>query len=64
MRDIFREAHTHLLAIRTPCSGDFSSLAEDISRRTTLELRWIDIGLEQMEQVLGDTIKTALEGLG
>jgi hypothetical protein len=26
-------------------------------------LRWIDIGLQRLEQVLGDTIKTALEGL-
>ena len=63
MRAIFRDAHTHLLAIRTPCSGDFSAAAEDISRRTTLELRWIDIGLEHLEQVLETTINTALREL-
>ena len=63
MRAIFREAHTHLLAIRTPCSGDFSAPAEDISRRTSLELRWIDLGLEQLERVLGTTINSALQEL-
>ena len=63
MRTIFREAHTHLLAIRTPCSGDFSVQAEDISRRTSLELRWIDVGLERLEQVLELTIATALQEL-
>jgi len=58
MRDIFREAHTHLLAIRTPCSGDFSAQAEQISRSTSLELRWVDVGLEHLEQVLDRTIRT------
>jgi hypothetical protein len=62
MREIFRNAHTCLLAIRTPCSGDFSEQAEDISRRTSLELRWVDIGLERLEQVLEATISNALKG--
>ncbi len=59
MREIFRGAHTHLLAIRTPCSGDFRVQAEDISQRTTLELRWIDIGLESLERALDTTIIAA-----
>ncbi len=63
IRDIFRSAHTHLLAIRTPCSGDYSAQAEDISRRTALELRWIDTGLEQLELVLATTINNAMKGL-
>lgn len=61
MRDIFREAHTYLLAIRTPCSGDFSAQAEEIGRRTSLELRWVDIGLEHLEQVLEATITNAMK---
>jgi len=61
MRDIFREAHTHLLAIRTPCSGDFFTQAEEISQRTSLELRWLDIGLEHLERVLEATISNALQ---
>ena len=63
MREIFSNAHTHLLAIRTPCSGDYSAQAEDISRRTALELRWIDTGLEQLELVLATTINNAMKGL-
>jgi hypothetical protein len=63
MRDIFRSAHTRLLAIRTPCSGDFAARAEEISRRTLLELHWIDIGLEHLERTLGTVINEALKGL-
>jgi hypothetical protein len=63
MREIFSQAHTSLLAIRTPCSRDFSALAEEISRRTSLELRWIDIGLEYLEQVLEETIRNAMKEL-
>ena len=63
MRDIFHSAHTRLLAIRTPCSGDFSAQAEEISRRTALELHWIDVGLEHLEQALGTVISDALKGL-
>lgn len=55
MRSIFRSAHTHLLAIRTPCSGDFSAEAAAISETTTLELRWINHGLEYLEANLADT---------
>ena len=63
MRDIFREAHSYILAIRTPCSGDFSAQAEEISRRTSLELRWVDIGLEHLELVLQKTISNAMKEL-
>jgi len=63
MREIFHSSHTHLLAIRTPCSGDFSAQAEDISRRTSLELHWVDIGLEHLEQVLETIISNAMKEL-
>jgi hypothetical protein len=63
MRDIFLSAHTRLLAIRTPCSGDFTTRAEEISRCTALELRWIDVGLEHLERTLGTVINEALKGL-
>lgn len=63
MRDIFRAAHTHLLAIRTPCSGDFTAQAEAISTCTSLELRWLDMGLEHLEKVLEATINNALKRL-
>lgn len=59
MRSIFRSAHKYLLAIRTPCSGDFTSEAEAISTMVDMELRWIDVGLEQLEQTLKATIEQA-----
>lgn len=61
MRSIFRSAHKYLLAIRTPCSGDFSAEAEAISAMTSLELRWRDVGLEHLEANLAATIERAKE---
>lgn len=62
MRSIFRGAHKYLLAIRTPCSGDFSAEAEAVSAMTSLELRWIDVGLEHLEANLAATLKNAKAG--
>lgn len=62
MRSIFGGAHTYLLAIRTPCSGDFSAEAEAISTMTSLELRWMDAGLEHLEANLAATIDRAKKG--
>lgn len=62
MRSIFRGAHTYLLAIRTPCSDDFSAEAEAISAMTSLELRWIDAGLEHLEANLAATLARAKAG--
>jgi len=59
MRSIFRSAHKYLLAIRTPCSGDFTAEAEAVSRMTSLELRWIDVGLEELEANLVATMERA-----
>lgn len=63
MRDIFKDAHSHLLAIRTPCSGDFTAQAEYISTCTSLELHWVDIGLEHLEQVLKATLDIVMKDL-
>lgn len=62
MRSIFQGAHKYLLAIRTPCSGDFSAAAEAVSAMTSLELRWIDAGLEHLEANLAATLKNAKAG--
>lgn len=59
MRSIFRSAHKYLLAIRTPCSGNFTSEAEAVSRMTSLELRWLDAGLDELEKNLAATITCA-----
>jgi hypothetical protein len=62
MRSIFRSAHKYLLAIRTPCSDDFSAAAHAISDMTSLELRWIDAGLEHLEANLAATRSRAKTG--
>lgn len=62
MRSIFRSAHKYLLAIRTPCSGDFSAEAEAVSAMTSLELRWMDVGLEHLEANLAATLDRAKAG--
>lgn len=59
MRSIFRGAHKYLLAIRTPCSDDFSAEAVAVSEMTGLELRWLDAGLENLEECLSATIKNS-----
>lgn len=56
MRSIFRSAHQYLLAIRTPCSADFTAEAAQVSVLTSLELRWLDVGLEQLEATLASTL--------
>ena len=56
MRNIFRGAHKYLLAIRTPCSNDFTCEAEAVSEMTSLEVRWLDVGIEHLEANLVATI--------
>jgi hypothetical protein len=63
MRSIFLSAHKYLLAVRTPCSGDFSAEAEVVSAMTSLELRWVDVGLEHLEANLAATIDRAKAGI-
>jgi hypothetical protein len=62
MRSIFRTAHKYLLAIRTPCSGDFTAAASVVSDMTSLELRWIDAGFEHLEANLAATLDRAKTG--
>lgn len=62
MRSIFRSGHKYLLAIRTPCSEDFSVAAEAVSKMTDLELRWVDVGLEHLEATLAETLSRVKAG--
>ena len=55
-REIFRADRTYLLAIRTPCSGHFAAEAEAAARYVDLPLRWMDVGLECLEQALSDAM--------
>lgn len=62
MRSIFRMSHKYLLAIRTPCSDDFSNEAETVSAMTSLELRWLDVGLDELERNLAATVRRVQAG--
>ena len=56
LREIFRGSHQYMIAIRTPCSGDFQAAAEAAAAYVDLPLRWMDAGLEHLEGVLADAI--------
>lgn len=56
LREIFHSSHKYMIAIRTPCSGDFKAAAEAAAAYVDLPLRWLDVGLEHLESVLADAI--------
>ena len=56
LREIFHGSHQYMIAIRTPCSGDFTAAAEDAAAYVDLPLRWMDAGLDHLESVLADAI--------
>ena len=58
IREVFQGDRTHLLALRTPCSDDFTAAAEDAAALVGLPLKWEDVGLEHLEAVL----RAAIEG--
>jgi len=51
-RAIFHEDRRYLLAIRTPVSGDFTAEAERAAASIELPLRWMEVDLDHLEQVL------------
>ncbi|NNM82171.1 MAG: DUF1638 domain-containing protein [Burkholderiales bacterium] len=55
--EVFRESCSYFLCIRTPCSADYSDKAEEISEKTGLPLRWVDVGLDHLEAVLKETFE-------
>lgn len=54
IREIFHGSHSRLLAIRTPCSGDFTAEAEAAARMLDLPLEWMDADLAHLEAVLAE----------
>jgi hypothetical protein len=55
-RDIFQSSHTHLLALKTPCSGDFSAEAEAIGASLSLPVRWAEVSLDPLERTLAQAL--------
>lgn len=56
VREIFHSSHKLIIAIRTPCSGDFTAAAEAAARFVDLPLQWLDVNLDHLESVLADAI--------
>lgn len=56
LREIFQGSHKYMIAIRTPCSGDFTAAAEAAAAYVGLPLQWLDVGLEHLEAVLAEAI--------
>lgn len=52
----------HFLCLRTPCSGDYSAKAGEISQKTGLPLVWTDVRLDHLESVMKALISAAAEG--
>ncbi|CAK0749034.1 DUF1638 domain-containing protein [Azospirillaceae bacterium] len=61
LREIFGGERNNMLAVRTPCSGDFTAEATEAAAMAGLPLRWIDVGLEHLEAVLSDAIRRKQE---
>jgi hypothetical protein len=56
LREIFHSSHRSMIAIRTPCSGDFTAAAEAAAAYVDLPLRWLDADLDHLESVLADAL--------
>jgi len=56
IREIFHGSHKLMIALRTPCSGDFRQAAEAAARFVDLPLEWMDVDLGHLESVLAEAI--------
>jgi hypothetical protein len=63
IREIFQGDRTYLLAVTTPCSGDFRAEAEEAGRLVDLPVRWLDVPLDHLAAVLQETIDLKMREL-
>lgn len=56
IREIFHSSHKFITAIRTPCSGDFTSAAKAAAAFVDLPLQWMDADLSHLEAVLAEAL--------
>lgn len=61
-REIFRGSHRYVLALRTPCSSDFSTDAMAVAEYVDLPLRWETVELTELERTLAEAL--AYESFG
>lgn len=64
VREIFHSSHKYIVAVRTPCSGDFASAAEAAAAFVDLPLVWLDADLSHLEAVLAEAIARRQDGAG
>ena len=63
VREIFHSSHKFIMAIRTPCSTDFTAAAEAAARFVGLPLVWMDVSLDHLESVLAEAIERKRHGI-
>lgn len=56
VREIFHSSHKYFMALRTPCSSDFTAAAQAAADFVDLPLVWADASLDHLESVLADAI--------
>jgi hypothetical protein len=57
IREIFHSSHKKIIALRTPCSSDFTEAAEAAAAFIDLPLEWMDVDLGHLEAVLAEAIE-------
>lgn len=62
VREIFHSSHKSIIAIRTPCSTDFTEAAEAAARFVDLPLIWMDVPLDHLEAILAEAIQQKQRG--
>jgi hypothetical protein len=56
VREIFHSSHKMIMALRTPCSTDFTAAAQAAADFVDLPLIWKDVSLDHLEAVLLESI--------
>jgi hypothetical protein len=57
VKEIFSLSSKSILCLRTPCSGDFEEAAYAAGNKVGLPVRWMDVGLEHLEEVLKQVVE-------
>ncbi len=60
VREIFHTGHKYMLALKTPCSGDFVEAAQQAAEFVDLPLHWLKVDLNELERVIDQAIEQRL----
>jgi hypothetical protein len=56
IRDIYQGDRKYMLCLRTPCTSDFTDLAEKAADMVGLPVRWMHVSLDHLESILENAI--------